>query len=63
MSLGQSKEVADHPEATRVMRDELTGVMIYLVRPSSVFGLHVNKSIESNMTTNAREYPIEFKRS
>ncbi len=53
----QSKAVAQDPNSSRAVRDELADVLLFLVRLSSVLGVDLNEAVSTKLMSNSQKYP------
>lgn len=53
----QSKSVAKDATTAEAVRDELADVLLYLVRLSSVLGVHLNEAVTQKLVKNGNKYP------
>ncbi len=53
----QARAAATDPKTAQEVRDELSDVLLYLVRLSSVLGVDLNEAVVQKLAKNAKKYP------
>lgn len=59
MTEEESRSAALRSEKSKVVREELADVLMYLVRLADVLGVDLNNATQCKLRLNAEKYPIE----
>jgi NTP pyrophosphatase (non-canonical NTP hydrolase) len=58
----ESAKVMDDPKAAEAVRDELSDILVYVVRLGDTLGVDLAKAVRAKMAKNAAKYPADLAR-
>lgn len=62
MTEDASKEAARNPATAQAVSDELSDVLLYVIRTADVLGVDLNAAVTDKLRVNAEKYPVQTAR-